>query len=98
MEREERERRSPIPRRWMTRRAFSSSSGIRVDRRSGIDRRRSQRRSVAMAMNPDRRTGVERRSWERRGGIDRRGRSDRRALTDRRRTQPSMADIASHFT
>ena len=95
MAHEQHDHRSPIPRRWMKRRAFSSFQGIRVDRRSGIDRRRADRRSIAMAISPERRSGLERRVSERRGGVDRRAPSDRRTLIDRRSSESSLADVLS---
>lgn len=67
-------------RRGFERRRFGNPSGIRIDRRSGQQRRRAERRQDVTDQTGNRQGGrSERRDLERRGGTDRRVERDRRA-------------------
>jgi hypothetical protein len=63
-------------------RRLAEGEGIRVERRSGEERRDDERRQKAKKTKPERRSGKERREKERRIGVD------RRAILDRRRATP----------
>jgi hypothetical protein len=65
------------------RRRLSEGEGIRVERRSGEERRHEERRLKAEETEPERRSGRERRERERRAGYD------RRVFLDRRRATPA---------
>jgi hypothetical protein len=65
------------------RRRLSEGQGIRVERRSGEERRDEERRLKAEETEPERRQGPERRERQRRVGYD------RRAILDRRRSTPA---------
>jgi len=65
-------------RRGFERRRFGSSSGIRIDRRSGQEKRHDERRSRPTSKAAERRSGAERRDLERRSGTDRRSGQSRR--------------------
>ena len=67
-------------RRTFERRRFGNHSGIRIDRRSGQEKRHDERRQRPTSEAAERRSGAERRDIERRGGTDRRSGQTRRVV------------------
>jgi len=67
-------------RRLFERRRFGNRSGIRIDRRSGQEKRHGERRQNVTDQTGNRQSGSERRDFERRSRADRRVERDRRVV------------------